>query len=473
MKRYSSIIFVFFSLLMFSGCSDYFDVRPKSQVLVEQLFEKEDGFNDELLGVYKQLSSTSLYGKEMTFGFIEVLSQNYNLPVGSPYEEAKKYNYTDQTVKSTLNSIWSNMYTAIANLNVVLQYIDKDLSIFTADNYNTYKGEALALRAYLHLELLRMFAPAYTSNPSALAIPYVTTYGTTVTPQSTVAEALDLVIKDLEAAARLMVNDPDLNTSGSIRNSSCYRINYIAVNALLARAWQWKGDMDNALKYAKTVIDDPNVTYYSPWEPQGIFDGSEKRRWDRLFSYEMLFKLEVLELDEITNACFKEENTYLLTPTETQWKEMFEYDTKGYGTDYRYAKQWDLTTDNNPVFAKYWQFDGGDYSDIVPMIRRSEMYYIAAEASIKNGDIAEGVGYLNEVRSHRNIPSDLQDNLSKEDALEEVYKEFRKEMVGDGQLFFWYKRNGYTSIPGSSVPATSDVYVFPLPDNEKEFGNRK
>ncbi|MEI3419970.1 MAG: hypothetical protein V8R91_02295 [Butyricimonas faecihominis] len=33
-------------------------------------------------------------------------------------------------------------------------------------------GEALALRAFLHLDMLRLFGPVYVKDPSAEAIPY-------------------------------------------------------------------------------------------------------------------------------------------------------------------------------------------------------------------------------------------------------------------------------------------------------------
>ena len=45
--------------------------------------------------------------------------------------------------------------------------------------------------------------------------------------------------------------------------------------------------------------------------------------------------------------------------------------------------------------------------------------------------------------------------------------------MGEGQMFYYYKRNGYTTIPGSSVNANRDVYVFDMPENEIEFGDRK
>ena len=60
-------------LFVTGGCLDYFDVRPKSQVLADELFSTEEGFSDQLTGVYKRLASTSLYGQEMTFGLAEAL----------------------------------------------------------------------------------------------------------------------------------------------------------------------------------------------------------------------------------------------------------------------------------------------------------------------------------------------------------------------------------------------------------------
>ena len=171
-------------LFVTGGCSDYFDVRPKSQVLADELFSTEEGFSDQLTGVYKRLASTSLYGQEMTFGLAEALTQNYDLATGSEYYEAGLYNYENTAVKNKITTVWSQMYSAIANLNIMLEYIDKNPAMFSGDNYRIYKGEALGLRAFLHLDLLRMFAPSYASNAQAPAIPYVMTYSTAVTPQS-------------------------------------------------------------------------------------------------------------------------------------------------------------------------------------------------------------------------------------------------------------------------------------------------
>ena len=70
------------------------------------------------------------------------------------------------------------MYNKIANCNVILDNIDVDKTIFTGNNYNRIKAEALALRAFMHFDLLRMFAPAYNeTNKNSTGIPYVDEVG--------------------------------------------------------------------------------------------------------------------------------------------------------------------------------------------------------------------------------------------------------------------------------------------------------
>ncbi len=467
--RFIRYLFFAWAILVLNACDDYFDVRPKSQVLAEHLFETEQGFEDQLIGVYKRLSSTSLYGQEMTYGFMEILSQNYDLATGNPYEEAGRYNYENTSMKSIIDQIWAEMYAAIANVNVMLQYVDNDLSIFSDNNHDLYKGEALGLRGFLHLELLRMFAPAYTSNPSAPAIPYVTEYSPSVTPQSTVEEVLDYIIRDLEDAEALLQPVEGITTL----THSSYRLTYMSVNAILARAYQWKGDMENALRCARAVINDPFVQNNYRWVDGSYLNNTEKAYWDRLFSMELLFRLNVSNMDENTNVYFRNtgDATQKLSPSSEKWNDIYEF-TSGYGTDWRYSKHWEYDG-NDPYFAKYWQYNGGRYNDQVPVVRKSEMYYIAAEALVSKDSIAQAVAYLNEVRTNRNISNPLQENLSAADVQNEIYKEYRKEMVGEGQLFFYYKRMGYTSIPGSAVSASDNVYVLPMPDNEIEFGNRQ
>lgn len=99
----------------------------------------------------------------------------------------------------------------------------------------------------------------------------------------------------------------------------------------------------------------------------------------------------------------------------------------------------------------------------IPLLKLSEMYLIAAEAS---GDKS----WLQTLRDHRgyvNYP--LADDC---DLTAEIEAEYRKEFIAEGQLFYYYKRLNYDKLPGMSEPMAKH-YVFPMPDNELEFGNIK
>lgn len=73
---------------------------------------------------------------------------------------------------------------------------------------------------------------------------------------------------------------------------------------------------------------------------------------------------------------------------------------------------------------------------MIPMIRISEMYMIASETSTDGPTRAK---YFNTFRNHRNLG-----NVREWDVNYYLEKEWKKEFYGEGQLFFWYKRNKKT-----------------------------
>ena len=97
-----------------------------------------------------------------------------------------------------INTIWTEAYKQIGNVNQILEVVDERKQVFRQQNYEIVKGEALALRAYVHFDLLRMFGTSYKNNPSFKAMPYVTTVDTKTTPFGTVAEITDKIIADLK-----------------------------------------------------------------------------------------------------------------------------------------------------------------------------------------------------------------------------------------------------------------------------------
>lgn len=158
-----------------SSCESWLDVDPRTKVKSDDLFETEAGFKDALIGAYTLMKAEALYGRELTYGFIDAVTGPYAAYNNKVYNEVAQWKYLTSTpVRAQIDAMWSKMYNMLANVNNLLDNIDKRQSVFTGDNYNIIKGEALGLRAYIHFDLLRLFASAADLNKEA--IPYVKTY---------------------------------------------------------------------------------------------------------------------------------------------------------------------------------------------------------------------------------------------------------------------------------------------------------
>ena len=104
------------------------------------------------------------------------------------------------------------------------------------------------------------------------------------------------------------------------------------------------------------------------------------------------------------------------------------------------------------------------------MLRLSEMYYISAECT---EDIDKAIDRLEEIWRARGYGYPGLGITTHEDVMEFIAQEYRREFYGEGQLFFWYKRNNYTSIPNSKVDISNrleEVYVLPIPEDEENYG---
>ena len=123
MKRMLKYIIASSLLLMFSGCNDWLDVQPKSEIRSDIQFETEGGFKDALIGVYLGLTEDALYAKDLTWHFVDILAQQYPLHSLSTNIGIKNYEYTSTTVMPRIENIWLKAYNAIANINNELEYL--------------------------------------------------------------------------------------------------------------------------------------------------------------------------------------------------------------------------------------------------------------------------------------------------------------------------------------------------------------
>ena len=105
----------------------------------------------------------------------------------------------------------------------------------------------------------------------------------------------------------------------------------------------------------------------------------------------------------------------------------------------------------------------------MPLIRLPEMYYIAAECRISgpDKDLGEARSLLQEVRKARAVYEELDADLDEAGLMAQLEKEYRKEFICEGVVFYFYKRLGYEKLPRQSDDA---VYMLPYPDFEIQSG---
>lgn len=496
MKRYTYLLLIMLGVLPLASCKKWLDVDPKSQVSAADLLTTNEGYGSALGGVYYNLSKTSLYGRELQYNLMDVLAQYWDMNATSHLMyQASKYNYKDQSTMTKINSIWSEMYIAIANTNQILKSLDKTDSK-SISHYNLIKGEALGLRAFMHMELLKMFGQVIkTGGMDKPAIPYRTSFDHVAKVFETSRQVFQLIDKDLAEARTLLQNDPiktlgrtgNSNSTGSLNYDAIMdrrgsRMNYYAVLGLQARNSQLKGDQDGAYQYAMELINEVKTNEVIRFTTASeIHTPSIITFRDVKFSAEMIFSL-------YDNDHFKNAGPYMGYPDFTALNNggllvnynrmknfVYASTTEGSGDDYRF-KYW-FPSAGQPIFLKFIAATvvsgmGVGYYPEVSLMRLPEIYFIAAESQIgKNNQLA--LDLLNEVRITRGLvqPLTLTTLNTDEAILTAIVNEERREFLGEGQLFLQHKRRFRDIIMdnGARIIASEPIFVFPIPDSEYEF----
>ncbi|OQP42827.1 hypothetical protein A4H97_11755 [Niastella yeongjuensis] len=486
-------ILIAITLLSLTSCKKWLDVTPVSQVPEEELFKSPEGYQDAINGIYTSCTNMNLYGYELSCGFPEVLAQNYYLPQEDVlhYQPTGNYNYKDPFFIERKDTVWTGLYHGIANCNLILKHLEENKDVLTGDMRALVKAEALALRGYLHFDVLRLFAPSYKINPTAKVIPYVTQFSNKVTAVSSTTDVLDSIVTDLEQAKELMrpvdpilsaayipsyVTDND-NRPAEQQNPNLFlqnrrhRMNYYAICGELARVSLYKEDKAKALSNAQEVINSNKF----PWTKSSDFNQSDTKKKDRIMYKELVFAWYAPNMKDTLAFRFNAGLKSLVV--ESKYKDVL-YELSNGGSQDMRRTGWfqDVPPGSNSYgwneLQKYKRdFEANPYDLVIPAIRLTEMYYIASECAYdQNPTLA--VGYLNTVRKNRQVSDVVV--TSKDGLINELVKEARKEFYGEGQIFYMYKRLN-RDIPnqiGGSTPASDRMYTLPLPNDEIEFGNR-
>ena len=170
MRRY---IFIAVTVLLatLSSCDKWLDVKPYDKISQDELLSSEQGYMKLLNGIYIELNSSMLYGGALSVEMIEIMGGAYVIgtdnSVWGNYADLAGYEYGTDYWRARMNETWNKAYSLILNCNLLLENLESTSVSFTGDNYKVIKGEALALRAMLHFDMLRLFGPVYSRDPGS------------------------------------------------------------------------------------------------------------------------------------------------------------------------------------------------------------------------------------------------------------------------------------------------------------------
>jgi hypothetical protein len=353
---------------------------------------------------------------------------------------------------------WASQYTLIYNTNIVVNEVMNSEGGTEADKLKAY-SEALVHRAYAYYTLVNIYAKQYDEATAATdpGVPVVlqTNFSSSL-KRLPVAGVYDQIVKDLETALPNLAPTPDVVTNPS----------KAAVYAILSRVYLNQRDFtkaglyaDSALQLKNTLVDLNAYTAAPATYPSKVNDP------------------ETI-LSKTVNGSpptipFSNDLMNLFDPVNDLRYTLF---TKA-GADIP------ASNFTNRGYYKHRLVNQGIY--VGPKV--PEMMLIKAECEARAGNTSTALGILNALRKKRITPAGYTDLTAadKDQALQLVITERRKELMGTGARWFdqrrlqkdnlvptvnrVFKGVTYTLAPGSNeyTFAIADKYILLNPEIEQ------
>lgn len=410
---------------------NYLEIEPVGQVIPHKTSE------------FRALLTTGYYA--YPFGEAQVytclLSDEVGMLDASAFLNASDavplgYNYTWQYGSQMREYPYQYFYQSIFYANAVIENI-RDADVHDADEpMEQILGEAYALRAYNHFELVNLYGKPYDPQTADSDRGIVLSDHIDIEQSyrpTTVGAVYAHILDDIAQAEQLisLEKQPD-----ETRN---YRFSLNAVRAFKARVllymqqWQQAYDTAAALipEYALTDLNTATEETALPWQAASSetilamdrpFSGSNGDLKDACIIAE-----PILNLFDETNDCRR---SYL--------KEINTYDDS-----------------RNPILLGYGVRDR--YSSDRSSIRAAELYLIAAEAgSYLPAELAAARRYLLDLQAKRLKPEALEAQQSKIEAMDAA--QLRAEIADERAREFLLEGHRWPDLRRTTRPAITKTY---------------
>lgn len=418
-----TIIYLLSAFLLFSSCKkDFFNTSPSGSLTDDQVYSSTSNIDALVNGTMRYLMESATSQDNPGYGAI-LLSQeamgNDAVLRDGVYGYYATYSFKDPFDNTTRRALffWTLQYKVIDNCNNIIAKVD---GASGADADKKYlKGQALALRGFVYLNLIRQYQFTYAKDKTAKGVPlYIepTQPGSQPKERATVEEVYNQIIADLTQAETLL---------DGYKRPSKDRPDQSVARGLLARTYLTMENWTEAAKYA--ALARSTYPIMSATDYLGGFNDVSNVEWiwgHPQNSTQNLGGASFFAYIDVTPA-----TGYRSFMADPNFRKLFE------DNDIRktlFSPVTD-TTDALLGWLKYVKFvNKADKSADIPLMRSSEMDLIEAESNARLGNLTDAVNELNEIRLKRNLAAVSAGDYTQGSLTEEILLERRRELWGEG-----------------------------------------
>lgn len=479
---------------IFTACKkDFLQVKPTEFTTPEQLsaaaLQDPKILNGSIAGLYTTMFTPGVggtgghddFGQKGIDIYLDMLQSDMVLGALNYgwYANVARYLATIDFTTNPVYIPWRYYYRQVFGANTIIDVLGGTDAI-PASNANKYTmAQAKAMRAYSYFYLSQLFAKGYGTGTEKILPLYKSTKELNQ-PKATSKEVYDLMITDLNSAISLMSTTPTAFT-----RTTKDQIDITVAKGLLAYVLSARGTSAD-LTQVVTLTQEIMNAYPKTTAAQLVFNGTNATTtgFNNVATASWMWGVDITLAQGLDLASWwgqMDQFTYSYT-----WAGDPKPIDRGLYDDIaaddirknQFAAPTAPSLRLQPInkFFHPNRVAGGQRQITTDNIymRADEFYLMNAEAKARLGQTSNAITSLTAYLADRVTNTTYINSLSGSNLLNEIYKQTRIELWGEGKSYLAMKRlnmsvvrgSNHLFVPGTTIPANDDRLTFAIPQAE-------